>query len=63
MINAKLSNHLPPRVEDEVVVAEFSTLKEAELHMDKIKEERPNAYPHHRIETTSREDSGVESFV
>ena len=32
-----------PRVEDEVVVAEFSTLKEAELHMDKIKEERPGS--------------------
>ena len=53
-----------PRIEDEVVVAEFSTLKEAELHMNKIKEERPKAYPHHRIETMwPGEDSGVESFV
>ena len=34
-----------PRIEDEVVVAEFSTLKEAELHMNKIKEESLDAYP------------------
>lgn len=38
-----------PRVEDEVVVATFDTYHDAESHMEKIKVERPTAYPHHYI--------------
>ena len=38
-----------PRVQDEVVVAQFTTKEEAEAHMEAIKEKRPEAYPHHYI--------------
>lgn len=38
-----------PRVEDEVTVARFETQVEADKHMEKIKELRPKAYPHHYI--------------
>ena len=37
-----------PRIHDEVAVARF-TSEEAEDHMEKIKVERPKAYPHHYI--------------
>ena len=38
-----------PRVQDEVVVAQFTTKEEAEAHMEAIKEKRPKAYQHHYI--------------
>jgi hypothetical protein len=38
-----------PKVEDEVIVAEFDSIEEAESHMELIKVERPNAFPHHYI--------------
>ena len=38
-----------PRVENEVIVATFDTQADAESHMEKIKVERPKAYPHHYI--------------
>ena len=38
-----------PKVEDEVVVAQFETRAEADEHMEKIKEQNPKAYTHHYI--------------
>lgn len=38
-----------PRVEDEVIVAEFYTIEEANDYMKTIKEKKPKAYPHHYI--------------
>lgn len=38
-----------PRMDDEVCVARFETMDEAKAYMEKIKVERPKAYPHHRI--------------
>jgi hypothetical protein len=39
-----------PRIHDEVSVARFNTETEAQKYLEKIKEVRPKAYPHHRIE-------------
>ena len=39
-----------PRVQDEVVVATFDTLEEANEHMEKIKSENPKAHNHHYIQ-------------
>lgn len=38
-----------PKVQDEVVVAQFETRAEADEYMEKIKEQKPKAYPHHYI--------------
>ena len=38
-----------PKVEDEVVVAQFKTRVEADEYMEKIKEQKPKAYQHHYI--------------
>jgi len=38
-----------PRIHDEVAVAQFSSEEEAKAYMEKIKVERPKAYPHHYI--------------
>ena len=55
-----------PRIHDEVVVASCDTLEEANEHMNKIKETRPKAYPHHYIQEIKDgwpgEDSGIELF-
>ena len=44
-----------PRVQDEVVVAQFTTKEEAEAQMELIKEKRPKAYPHHYIKENNKE--------
>jgi hypothetical protein len=55
-----------PRVQDEVVVAKFSTLEEATNYMELIKKEKPQAVKYHRIEEIKDwpfQDSGIENFV
>ena len=39
-----------PRINDEVSVARFHTEAEAQKYLEKIKEVRPKAYPHHHIQ-------------
>jgi len=39
-----------PRIHDEVSVARFHTETEAQKYLEKIKEIRPKAYPHHHIQ-------------
>lgn len=39
-----------PRIHDEISVARFHSETEAQKYLEKIKEIRPKAYPHHRIE-------------
>tara|TARA_B100000886_G_C20405082_1_gene484381 strand:+ start:630 stop:824 length:195 start_codon:yes stop_codon:yes gene_type:complete len=56
-----------PRVQDEVVVATFETLEEANEHMKLIEKENPKAHKHHYIQekkdvTWPGEDSGIELF-
>tara|TARA_Y100000015_G_scaffold13033_1_gene12506 strand:+ start:234 stop:428 length:195 start_codon:yes stop_codon:yes gene_type:complete len=56
-----------PRIQDEVVVATFDTLEEANNHMEKIKSENPKAHNHHYIQERKEtvwpgEDSGIELF-
>ena len=43
-----------PRIHDEVAVARFETETEAQQYMEKLKEVRPKAYPHHRIEAVKQ---------
>ena len=43
-----------PRIHDEVAVARFETETEAQQYMEKLKEARPKAYPHHRIEAVQQ---------
>ena len=38
-----------PRMDDEVCVARFETMGEAEAYMEVIKSKSPKAYEHHRI--------------
>jgi hypothetical protein len=38
-----------PKVEDEVVIAEFDTVQEAEKHMNSIFKQSPKAHTHHYI--------------
>ena len=38
-----------PRMDDEVCVARFNTMEEAEAYMEVIKEKNPKAHAHHRI--------------
>ena len=56
-----------PRVQDEVTVASFETLEEANDHMKLIEKENPKAHKHHYIQerkdvTWPGEDSGIELF-
>tara|TARA_B100001109_G_C18663284_1_gene380595 strand:+ start:95 stop:286 length:192 start_codon:yes stop_codon:yes gene_type:complete len=55
-----------PRVQDEVVVASFDTLEEANEHMKHIEKENPKAFKHHYIQERKEgwpcEDSGIELF-
>ena len=57
-----------PRVQSEVIVATFETLEEATDHLETIKQTRPKAYRHHRIEEVKEQewlgqDSGIEDYV
>jgi len=38
-----------PKIEDEVVIAQYNTMSEAQNHMEYIKTKSPKAYPHHYI--------------
>lgn len=38
-----------PRMDDEVCVARFDSMGEAEAYMEVIKTKKPKAYAHHRI--------------
>ena len=38
-----------PRIEDEVVIAEFSTREQAEQEMARIEKNNPKAFPYHYI--------------
>lgn len=56
-----------PRIQDEVVIATFGTLEEANDQMNKIKEQNPKAYNHHYIQERKDsewpgQDSGIELF-
>ena len=48
-----------PRIHDEVAVARFETEPEARQYMEKIKEVRRKAYPHHRIKLVIYEGETV----
>jgi len=55
-----------PRVENEVVVAKFKTLEEANNHMELIKKEQPHVLKYHRIEEVKDwpfQDSGIDNFI
>jgi len=51
-----------PRIHDEVSVARFNTETEAQKYLEKIKEVRPKAYPHHRIELVVNKGEEVWHF-
>jgi len=41
-----------PRIQDELVVAQFKTEDEAQQVMSELKDKRPKAFPHHYIWNT-----------
>ncbi len=46
-----------PRIENEIVVASFSTYKEADAHMQTIRKVRSRAYAHHYINISDEEQT------
>ena len=45
-----------PRIEDEVVISEYESLREAEIHMEQIQMTRPSVHKFHYIKEVNNEE-------
>ena len=45
-----------PRIENEVVISEYESLREAEIHMEQIQMTRPSVHKFHYIKEVNNEE-------
>jgi len=51
-----------PRIENEVVIAEYEFLREAEIHMEQIQMTKPSVHKFHYIKEINNEEQNSQKF-